>query len=65
MTGKSLPTGEGTAPENDVADPHPATEEDYDKIPHPGGTRPPTARDTEVNSYAHDGKTLLRKDDKA
>jgi hypothetical protein len=60
MSREGLPTGSGTAGRNDVADPHPATEEDYDKIPRPGGTR---ARDDEepgANSYAHDGKAPLR-----
>lgn len=43
-----------------VADPHPSTEEDYDKIPHPGGTRPPKASDVGPNSYAHDRKSKPR-----
>lgn len=31
----ALPTGEGTAKQNDVADPHPATEGGYDRAPAP------------------------------
>lgn len=55
MTRDGLPTGEGTAGKSDVADPHPSTEEDYDKIPHPGGTKPRKRPDIGQNSYAHDG----------
>ena len=32
MSRDGLPTGDGTAGKNDVADPHPANEENYDKI---------------------------------
>jgi hypothetical protein len=53
---KSLPTGEGTSANNDVSDPHPSTEEDYDKIPHPGGSNPPSEEDPGANSYKNDGK---------
>jgi hypothetical protein len=60
MSRDGLPTGEGTASTNDVADPHPATEESYDKIPHPGGAKPPKGPDIGPNSYAHDGKALPR-----
>ena len=56
MSREGLPTGEGTAGKNDVADPHPSTEEDYDKIPRPGGTKTPKGPDIGQNSYAHDGK---------
>ena len=56
MTGASRSTGEGTANKGNVADPHPSTEEDYDKIPHPGGTKTPRDPDIGTNSYAHDGK---------
>lgn len=56
----ALPTGEGTASKNDVADPHPATEEDYDKISKPGGTKAPDGPDIGANSYAHDGKAPPR-----
>lgn len=56
MSREGLPTGESTAGKNDVADPHPSTEEHYDKIPRPGGTKPPKAPDIGPNSYAHDGK---------
>lgn len=55
MTRDGLPTGEGTSGKNDVADPHPSTEEDYDKIPSPGGTKTPKGPDIGPNSYAHDG----------
>ena len=57
---EGLPTGEGTADKNDVADPHPATEEKYDLIPHPGGTAPPKQPDLGANSYAHDGSAPPR-----
>ena len=60
MSRDGLPTGEGTAGNNDVADPHPSTEEDYDKKPRPGGTKPPKAPDIGPNSYAHDGKAPPR-----
>ena len=60
MTGSGLPTGEGTASSNDVADPHPSTEENYDQIPHPGGTRPPKETDPGPNSYTNDGKPQPR-----
>lgn len=56
MSQNSLPTGEGTSNKNDVADPHPSTEDNYDKIPHPGGSNPPKESDPGANSYAHDGK---------
>lgn len=56
MTRNSLPTGEGTSAKNDVADPHPSTEEDYDKIPRPGGSNPPKKDDPGTNSYTHGGK---------
>jgi hypothetical protein len=56
MTREGLPTGEGTAGENDVADPHPSTEENYDLIPKPGGTKTPKKPDIGPNTYAHDGK---------
>lgn len=60
MSRDGLPTGEGTAGKNDVADPHPSTEEDYDKIPRPGGTNRPKGPDIGPNSYAHDGKAPPR-----
>ena len=62
MTRDGLPTGEGTAGKRDVADPHPATEEDYDKIPNPGGKRPPKDPDIGPNSYAHKGTAPPRPD---
>jgi len=55
MIRDGLPSGEGTSKGNDVADPHPATEEEYDKIPHPGGKHPPDAHEVGPNSYALDG----------
>lgn len=55
-----LATGPGTASRNDVADPHPATEEDYDQIPNPGGTRLPDGPDIGPNSYVHDGSAPPR-----
>lgn len=60
MSRDGLPTGAGTAGKNDVADPHPATEEDYDKIPRPGGTKDRGERDPGANSYLHDGKAPPR-----
>lgn len=60
MSRDGLPSGSGTAGRNDVADPHPATEEDYDKIPRPGGTKVPTDRDVDHNSYTHNGKAPPR-----
>lgn len=43
-----------------MADPHPATEEDYDRIPRPGGNNAPDGPDIGANSYAHDGKAPPR-----
>lgn len=60
MTRDGLPTGKNTSVKNDVADPHPAVEENYDKIPHPGGSRVPEAGETNTNSYLHDGKAPPR-----
>ena len=60
MTRDGLPTGAGTAGKNDVVDPHPAAEEDYDKIPRPGGTEAHKRRDIGQNSYAHDGSAPPR-----
>lgn len=51
-----LPTGEEPGVPNDVFDPHPSTEEEYDKISRPGGAKPPKGPDVGANSYAHDGK---------
>lgn len=56
MTKDTPPTGEGASAKNDVADPHPSTEENYDKIPNPGGTRTWKDADPGANSYVHDGK---------
>jgi hypothetical protein len=55
MSRDGLPSGEDTANKHDVADPHPSTEEDYDKIPQPGGVKPPKGSDIGPNSYTHDG----------
>lgn len=60
MSRDGLPTGEETADKNDVADPHPATEEDYDEIPQPGGVKPRKGPDIGPNSYAHDGTARPR-----
>jgi hypothetical protein len=60
MSRDGLPTGVRTARKNDVADPHPSTEEHYDQIERPGGVKPPKGSDTGVNSYAHDGKAPPR-----
>jgi hypothetical protein len=49
-----LPTGPGTASHNDVADPHPANEEGYDRKPRPGGAAPPRD-DIGPNSGRRDG----------
>jgi hypothetical protein len=56
MNREGLPTGAGTAGKNDVADPHPSTEEHDDKIQRPGDAKPPKEPDIGPNSYAHDGK---------
>jgi hypothetical protein len=50
-----LPTGEQRAVRNDVADPHPSAEKDYDKIPRPGGVKPRKGPDIGPNSYTHNG----------
>ncbi|MET3925911.1 hypothetical protein ABIE28_002020 [Devosia sp. 2618] len=55
MSRNKVIVGENSAGKSKVADPHPATEEHYDRIPHPGGANPPKAPDTGPNSYAHDG----------
>lgn len=59
-SGDGLPTGEQPDVPNDVFDPHPATEEDYDKIPRPGGVKPVKGPDIGPNSYVHDGKAPPR-----
>jgi hypothetical protein len=56
MTREGLPTGEGTAGKNDVADPHPSTEENYDLVSKPGGARTSKKLDIGPNTYAHDRK---------
>lgn len=60
MSREGRPTGGGIAGKNDVADPHPSTEEDYDKVPRPGGAETPKAPYIGPNSYAHDGKASPR-----
>ncbi|MDB5612641.1 MAG: hypothetical protein JWQ22_294 [Devosia sp.] len=57
---EGLPTGEQPGVPNDVADPHPSAEEDYDKIPSPGGAKPPKGTDIGPNSYTHNGKAPPR-----
>lgn len=48
------PTGPGTSKSKDVADPHPSTEEHYQKQSEPGGANPPK-KDIGPNPGAHDG----------
>ena len=60
MTRDGLPTGEDAFTRDDVADPHSASEENYDKIPNPGGVHKPNGPDIGPNSYAHDGKVRTR-----
>lgn len=50
-----LPTGEDTSAANDVADPHPSTEENYDQIPNPGRPAPPPGHDIGPNNAVHNG----------
>jgi hypothetical protein len=50
-----LPTGSNTSKTHDVADPHPATEQHYDRQERPGGANPPR-KDIGPNSGKHDGK---------
>ncbi|HLV84116.1 MAG TPA: hypothetical protein VKY62_10105 [Devosia sp.] len=60
MTRSGLPTGPGTAPsERDVADPHPANEDHYDRQEKPGGSDAPRD-DIGPNSYKHDGNAPPR-----
>jgi hypothetical protein len=54
-----LPTGRETGA-NDVFDPHPSNEEQYDKQRNPGGARPPSAHDIGPNNAIHDGKPKRR-----
>jgi hypothetical protein len=54
----------GTDQSKGVPDPHPSTEEDYDKIPHPGGARPPKETDPGPNTYTNDGTKLTPPDNK-
>ena len=60
MSRDGLPTGEDTAAENDVADPHPSAGQDHDTNPRPGGAKPPKGPDIGPNSYAHDGTAPAR-----
>jgi hypothetical protein len=55
MTTDGLADGKGAEDKKDVADPHPSTEEHYDRIRRPGGVLPHTAPDIGPNSYANDG----------
>ena len=59
MSRDGLPIGEGTSKPNDVADPHPADEEHYDQIPHPGGASS-KGKDIGPNPSVHDGKPKPR-----
>lgn len=47
-------TGPDTSSLNDVADPHPSTEEHYDRQRRPGGANPPRG-DIGPNPARHDG----------
>lgn len=60
QSGDGLPTGEQPGVPNDVADPHPSTEENQDKISTPGGVKGSKGPDIGANSYAHDGKAPPR-----
>jgi hypothetical protein len=51
---KHAQTGTGTSDQNDVADPHPSTEEHYDRVRHPGGAHPPR-KDLSTSVGRHDG----------
>ena len=59
MSRDGLPTGSGTG-QNDVADPHPANEEHYDRQVRPGGANPPSAHAIGPNNAVHDGKPKRR-----
>ena len=54
MTPDALATGAGTSTTNDVADPHPSTEQHYDRIKGPGGANPPK-KDLGPNPSIHNG----------
>lgn len=45
-----------------ATDPHPATEEDYDKIAHPGGTHTPKGPDIGPNDAVHAGSASPKPD---
>ena len=55
---EGLPTGSGTGP-GDVADPHPANEEHYDRQRRPGGAKP-SSDPIGPNDAAHDGTAARR-----
>lgn len=55
MTRNAVQTGKGTAPTNDVADPHPSDERQSDQERHPGGANPPKT-DNSTNDAVHSGK---------
>ena len=56
-----LPTGRDTSLSNDVFDPHPSNEEQYDRQKHPGGTHPPK-KDLGPNDAIHNGRAKRRSD---
>ncbi len=41
-------------------DPHPANEENYDRIPNPGGTPRRSDKDIGTNNAVHDGRPKKR-----
>lgn len=54
-----LPTGSNTSGARDVADPHPANVEHYDRQEHPGGSHPPQ-NDLGPNDAIDDGRPAPR-----
>ena len=59
---EGLPSGAGTSLEQDVADPHPSTEDNQDTIPHPGGVHTPAGPDIGPNDAVHDGTPRQKPD---
>lgn len=59
-SGDGLPTGEQPGVPNDVADPHPSTEEFGDSDASGAVTKPGKDKDIGQNSYAHDGNSPPR-----
>ncbi len=43
-----------------VSDPHPSTEEHYDRERHPGGAHPPKGKESGVSVAEHDGSAPPR-----